>query len=406
MRMRTRRLFLATGSVFAVLLIVALLMGSAGLCAEPKTLTIGCIGALTGFAAPGETPMVQGSQVMEDWINENGGVTIKGEKYKIKLIVEDHKSSAEGAAAASTKLVHDTKVKFIIGGIMPFTNIAIHSVTEPAKVLHATIYNVATPAEYGPKTPYTFVTMNGTIEGIYTMLDYVKQAHPEVKTIAVTHPDDGAIPFILPRITQIAKEKGITVAGGDIIGFALDTVDFTPIAKKVLARNPDGICMINGWASMVSGILKVARQSGYTKPIWMTNYQPAADALTVAGKEAAEGFLFQGLLANDPKNTPMVAEVAKRIKARFNSDVVYYSSLGVDNLWFLVQAIEAAQSLDPTEVRDKWEKMSSMKSVWGTGHIGGLKTYGIKHTMSHPIPVMSYVNGEPKTMKWMDITAP
>ncbi len=406
--MKMKGIFLTMGSLVMVFFLGLMFFPSAGFSAEKapaKTLTIGCLGALTGFAAQGETPMVQGSQVMEDLINEKGGITIKGEKYKIKLIIEDHKSTAEGAAAATTKLVHDHKVKFIIGGIMPFTNIAISSVTEPAKVLHVRIYNTGSRAEYGQKTPYTFITMNGTIEGMYTMLNYVKEAHPEVKTIAVTIPDDGSIPDLQAWVVKIAKERGMTVVG-DAIGWAIDTVDFTPIAKKAIARNADGICMINGWASMIGGILKVARQSGYTKPIFMTNYQPAKDAITVAGKEASEGFLFQGLLATDPKNPPMVAEVQKRIKARFNSDIVYYSSLGVDNLWMLVQAIEAAQSLDPTAVRDKWEKMATMKSVWGTAHLGGQKTYGIKHTMSHPIPVMTYVNGEPKTMKWIDITAP
>ncbi|MBI5601899.1 MAG: ABC transporter substrate-binding protein [Deltaproteobacteria bacterium] len=410
--MRAKRSLLSVGSAGAVLLIVLLLFSSIGLSAEktqqekghPKILNIGCIGALTGFAAPGEMPMVQGSQVAEDWINEKGGITIKGEKYRVKLVTEDHKSTAEGAASAATKLVHDQKVKFIIGGVMPFTNIAIRSVTEPAKVLNAGIYNVGTPDEYGLKTPYTFVTMNGTIEGMYTMLDYISQAHREVKKIAVLIPEDGSIPHLQPRIVQIAKDRGMIVA--DVIGWALDTVDFTPIAKKALARNPDGICMINGWPSMTGGILKVARQLGYTKPIWVTSYQPADDTLKVSGKEASTGFYLQGLLANDPKNPPLVTEIFRRLKAKFGHENIYYSSVGFDNLWMMVQAIEAAQSFDPTVVKNKWEKMSAMKSVWGAAHLGGLKTYGIKHTMSHPIPVISYVNAEPKTMKWMDIITP
>ena len=83
---------------------------------------------------------------------------------------------------------------------MPFTNIAINSVTEPNKVLNAAVWNLASPAEYGPKTPYKFVTMNGAIEGIETMLTFLADAHPEIKTIAVLHPDDGSVRFIQPHL--------------------------------------------------------------------------------------------------------------------------------------------------------------------------------------------------------------
>ncbi|MGB6065483.1 MAG: ABC transporter substrate-binding protein [Desulfomonilaceae bacterium] len=405
--MRTKGFFWTMGSITMISLFVLLVFSSAGFSAD-KTIKIGCITALTGFAAPGEGPMGVGSQLAADWINDNGGITIKSEKYRVKLITEDHKSTAEGAAGAANKLVYDDKVKFIIGGMMPFTNIAIGGVTEPARVLHAAIGNCSgIPDEYGPKTPYTFVTMNGALEGIRTMLDYIKETHPTTKKIAVTQPDDGSIPIMQPRIAQIAKEHGMTVSG-NVIGFALDTVDFTPIAKKLLARKADAIVIVNGWPSMVGGVLKIARQSGFASlPVCNINYPQAGDIFKIAGSENSANVYFHSLLPNDPKNPPIVGEVLRRLKAKSGNDEnLCYAAHGFDNLWMVVQAIEAAQSLDPTVVRDKWEKMDTMKSVWGTAHRGGLKTYGIKHTMTHPIPVVSYVNGEPKTMKWMDIIAP
>ena len=107
--------------------------------AAPKTLTIGCIAGLTGFSAGGERGVEQGSRLAADYVNSKGGITIKGQKYLINLVSEDHRSTTEGAAAAATKLVFDEKVKFIAGGVMPFTNVAINSVTEPEKVLHAAV---------------------------------------------------------------------------------------------------------------------------------------------------------------------------------------------------------------------------------------------------------------------------
>lgn len=409
--MKARKKGLPIGCVLIVFSFT-LIFSSMGFCAEDvqqsnngsKTLKIGCVAGMSGFSAGPERTIEQGSRLAQDWINKNGGITIKGRKYLIELVTEDHKSSLEGAAAAATKLVYDHQVKFIAGGVMPFTNIAIHSVTEPAKVLHATIYNCAVRDEYGPRTPYTFVTMNGSIEGIDSMLRYISEAHPEIKTIAATLTDD-SIRGLQPRLDKIAESLDIKVLG-DIIGYAPDTIDYTPVVKKLIARKPDAICLVNGWPAMTGAILKVARQCGYTKRIFMTNYQPPQDMVNVSGKEASNGFLQHGILPDDPHNQPVVREVYDMLQSKYGHTNLYYTCLGFDNLWMLVQAIEAAQSLDATVVRDTWEKMDSMKSVWGKAVLGGLETYGINHTMTHPIPVLELTDGNAVTRKWMEVTAP
>lgn len=406
--MRIRKLLSSMCRVLMVLFIALAFLPAAGFCAEeaaPKTLTIGCIAGLTGFSAGGERGVEQGSRLAVDYVNGKGGITIKGQKYLVNLVVEDHKSTTEGAAAAATKLVFDAKVKFIAGGVMPFTNVAINSVTEPAKVLHAAVWNIGTPTEYGPKTPYEFVTMNGAIEGIETMLTYLSQAHPEIKTIAVLHPDDGSVSSIKPHLIRIAKEHGIKLAG-EIIPFANDTVDFTTVTKKALSRNPDSIGITAGWPSMTAAVLKIARHAGYKKPVWCSTYQSAEEALKVAGKDVSDLFYQHGILADDPQNAPIVKDLLRMSRAKYGEQPIYYTALGFDNVWMLLQAIEAAQSTDPTEVRNKWEKTGTMKSVWGgVAHIGGMKTYGIGHTMTHPIPIIGLMNGSVKVMKWIDITA-
>ncbi len=406
--MRGKRLLVTMGSICAVLFLAVMVLPGTGLSAGPeKSVTIGYIAALSGFAAQGETAMENGAKVAGDWINDNGGITIKGEKYRVNVVSEDHKSNSDGAMAAASKLVHDQKVKFIGGAIMPFTNIAIGSVTEPAKVLHASSYNVGTPDEYGPKTPYTFVAHNGTVEGINTLLDFIAKAHPEVKKIAFIEADDGAIPHIQPRVVQAAKRNGIVLVG-DIIGFSMDTVDFTPIAKKAMARNPDAIAMINGWSSMIGGVVRTARQSGFTKPMFNTNPQPAEDIPTAAGKENLNNYYLQSWYVGDPKNKelPVAMEMHRRVKAKYGHELIYSSAIGFDTIWMIAQAIEAAQSFDPTAVKNKWEKMSTMKSVYGPARLGGLKTYGINHSMTHPQSIITYVNGAPKILKWMDVTVP
>jgi hypothetical protein len=71
-----------------------------------------------------------------------------------------------------------------------------------------------------------------------------------------------------------------------------------------------------------------------------------------------------------------------------------------------VQAIEAAQSLDPTVVKDTWEKMKSIETPYGTGKMGGLNTYGINHSVSAPMPLVSLKDGEVVWVKWQAVPLP
>ena len=62
--------------------------------AKPKALRIGFLTGLTGFASDSERVHLQGAELARDMINEKGGVTIKGEKYLVELVPEDHKCTA------------------------------------------------------------------------------------------------------------------------------------------------------------------------------------------------------------------------------------------------------------------------------------------------------------------------
>ncbi len=401
---RKRSLAIRMGIV-SFLLLAYLFVMPQGAQAKPKTLRIGFIAGMSGFASDAGKIFEQGAQLAREWINEKGGITINGEKYLIELVVEDHKCTAQGAVAAATKLVYDQKLKFIAGTIMPFIVASAGTVTEPAKVLRSVLYNCATPSEYGPDTPYTFVVENATVEGSISTLNYLVKAYPNVKTMTVLIPDDGAIPFLGPIVTQLAKERGIEVKG-DIIGWPLDTVDFTSIAHKAVGRKADAICSVNGWPAMQGGILKAARQSGYTKPIFITNYSPCYDILAVAGKEASTDFWSNGVTIGAPGNPAMLDEFARKMEAKHKHKSFYFAAMGFDGVWVLVQAIEAAQSLDPEVVKTKWEKMEQMNTLFGPGKLGGLKTYGIKHTVSHPAPIQGLVNGEVKHLSWEKVSIP
>ena len=83
--------------------------------AEPKELKIGVILCMTGWFSAAGLLEEKECLAVTDLINEGGGITVGGQRYKIVPVFEDNKSSHEGTVAATNKLIYDRGVKFIVG---------------------------------------------------------------------------------------------------------------------------------------------------------------------------------------------------------------------------------------------------------------------------------------------------
>lgn len=384
----------------AAICLISVFVAQPGMAAEQKTLKIGGLFCLTGFGSSAETYIAEGAKLAEEWINEKGGLTIKGEKYKVELVMEDMKGTADGAVAAATKLAFDHKVKIVIGTVVPFMVQAAGSVLEPAKVLRAVLYNCGMPSEYGPQTPYMFLTYDSTIEGMRAALDYLKEAYPKVKSVAYIIPDDGSVPYLDKMFREKATSIGYQIA--TVEKWAMTTQDFSPIITKVLASKPEAIAFANGWPQATGSMLKIIREMGFKGPVFGCNYDDAYQIREIAGKEASTDFFIHQIDLDSPDMTPMIKEIAKRAKAKHGK--AYGMHIwGFNPLYELKQVIEAAQSVDPTAIKDTWEKMKTVDTVYGQGKMGGLKTYGINHTVCAPCPIVSLMNSEVKWVKWVDV---
>lgn len=101
-----------------------------------------------------------------------------------------------------------------------------------------------------------------------------------------------------------------------------------------------------------------------------------------------------------PDVPPMMRELEKRWNDKIKTKFMFESFQGWDALWSLTQAIEAAQSFEPTKVKSAWENIKSVETCYGTGHMGGLKTYGINHLVVRRQPISALENGNVKLIKW------
>jgi len=338
-----------------------------------------------------------------DMLNEKGGITIKDQKYTIELIAEDCKSTVDGVVAAANKLVYDHKVKFIAGPAAFFAS-AAKEVCEPEKILRAISFTTNSPGELGKDTPYTFLCHNASVEHCIVGVTAMKKVFPKVKTVDLVNADDGAIPYLDPIFRKILQENGITVVG-KIIGYPNEMVDFSPVAAKLSVSKADAVFFGNGLPEHAGKTLKGLRELGSKKPLIFMSSGLAEDVKRIAGEAASTDFIIVGPMLEAPDTPPLMAEIQKRLLATYGKERSIHLQI-FNSIWALAKAVEAAQNLDTTAVRDAWEELDTIETPYGTGIMGGLKTYGIRHALSHPEPYQILDKGQAKFGDWVEVRVP
>ncbi len=394
-----KRRFLRSGiSVTLMLLFVGIVFISAlstDLNAAPpsKKLTIGMIACLTGFFSPNDVPGAHEAQMTAEMINERGGITVKGDKYEVEVVIEDAKSTLDGVTAAANRLVYDKGLKLILGPA-GFYSAASSPVTTPNKVLNIISFSTCQPGELDKTTPYTFQAYDGTAASFIAGVNYVKKNYPKIKKVAIVTADDGSPPYLTPVMKNGLEAAGMRMAGDPVL-FPNETQDFSPIAAKLNAfKDADAIGVGLGLPNHVGAIVKGLRELGNKKLLFMGVVCPFTVVAKIAGTEAAANVLISSVTPNDPGNPSLMNEISKRLVAKYGeSTPVYLQS--ANSLWVLKQVIEAAKSIEPDAIKAKWESMDKVETFFGTGIVCGDLTHGIKHhVVTHPLPFQTLKGGK------------
>jgi branched-chain amino acid transport system substrate-binding protein len=370
--------------------------------APEKTIKIGALLATTDWwAAAYDLSILAMTEISVDMINEEGGVTVNGEKYKIELVVGDTQSTFDGVASAANKLVYDEGVKFIVGPTGFFVPPA-SPVTNPAGVMMFIGWHLCVPAECDASTPWNFAHSHGSLTKDIAAIKSIRRDFPEAKNIAIATPDDGAIPYLMPPVEALLAENGFTVVG-EIIPYPNEMEDFSPIVAKIQAiEGADAIFVERAIPPSLGSIVKLLRDGGNHLPIFTGSPIAMAEIATIAGATSTEGVRGMIETLNDPDMPPLMTEMASRVTAQHGTDypLSYQCATGV---YLFKTLIEAAQSLDPVEVKAKFESMDTVDTIYGVGVIGGEETFGIKHVVANPVPVQKWENGKAVPGGWIDI---
>jgi branched-chain amino acid transport system substrate-binding protein len=382
-------------SCFAGLLaVVFVLLGGYTPAAAESTLKIGAIWSLSGPGSQLQVIMRDAAVLAAEWINREGGLKVGAETYKIELIVEDNKSSAEGSVSAATKLVLRDKLKFLTGMIVPFQIEAAQTITEPNGV----ILSVGKHSVLFPKNPYTFSSTQGFTVPIPGLYEFLVKKYPGVKTLGFIAADEPGALSVLKVARAEAEKHGLKIMEPNLAQFG--TKDYYPTWSKVLKDKSDAMDIGVNFVESIATIVRHGRELGYKGPIVTVTTGGATDMVNLIGKEWTMDLIAPVFDLDNPSTPPMVKEIVTLWEGRFKEPFHISALLGWSSVWCLAQAIVNSQSLDPLQVAKAWGSMKTIETPWGTGTMGGAKTFGINHMVIPPTSISLLNAGKVELTEW------
>ena len=386
------------GLVFTVVSVFLLAPSEAA--QQTKTIKIGVLAAQSGWFSAIEALDLQDLGNMAKMINEKGGVTIKGQRHDVEMVIEDIKSTFDGCTAAANRLVFDKKVKFVLGP-GGFFGPAAAPVLNPNHVMYVLSYATTQPGALGADYPYGFLGNDASVGYAIVAMKALKNEFPNAKKIAVIMPDDGSAPYLVPALKRVHAQYGVTMVG-DVILYPNEMQDFSPIAAKLDAmKDVDAIEHAMGIPNQVGNIIKSLRELGNMTPYLGPPGVNGTDVATIAGAANATNMTCTATTPLDPSNPPLLNEL---LRMRTDDPKTRFMANLPNLLYILTNMMKAADSLDPDVVKTKWESSEYVDTLNGKGYIGGDLTYGIKHhAVGYPFPYQRVQDGKVIASHWVEV---
>jgi branched-chain amino acid transport system substrate-binding protein len=324
------------------------------------TYKVGALLSVTGPAAWLGTPERNTVRMIEEEINEAGGIN----GHPLEVIVEDTVGDATKTVTAAKKLISKDEVLAIVGPSRSGTTMAVIPIVEEAEI--PLISCAAAEAIVVPVKRWVFKTPQKDSDAAIRIYEYMKEQG--ISKIAIITGTTGFGDQGRQQLKKLAPDFDITIVVDETYGPA-DT-DMTAQLTKVKASEAEALV---NW-SIVAGQVIVAknmRQLGMEIPLFQSHGFGNVKYAQTAG-EAGEGIIFpcgrllavDSLLEGHPQKE-VLTRYKEEYEAKYNEDVSTFGGHAWDALYLVIEALEEVGP-DRGKIRDYIE---NKKGFVGTGGV-------------------------------------
>ncbi|HYE63414.1 MAG TPA: ABC transporter substrate-binding protein [Phycisphaerales bacterium] len=319
---------------------------------------IGHFGSLTGSEATFGQSTDNGIKLAIEEVNAAGGVDIGGTKRKVRLVSEDTEGKPEKAGPVVTKLITKDEVVAVLGEVASSVSLAGAPICQQYGV------PMITPSSTNPD-----VTKKGDMIFRVCFIDpfqglaCAKFARNDLKANKVAVLFDQASAYSVGLKDEFAK--AFKAAGGEVVSeqaYTKGASDFNAQLARIRESSPD-VIFVPGYYTDVANVAIQARKLGMTMPLLGGDGWDSENLAKNAG-QAIEGSFYSNHYAPD-QPTPEIQEFVTKYKSKFGGTPDGLAALGYDAARLLFQAMDQADSVDGSKLRDAIASTKGFKGVTG-----------------------------------------
>jgi branched-chain amino acid transport system substrate-binding protein len=335
----------------AALAAAALLAASAGAHAQDVIKIGAAISQSGNFAREGEN-LRDGYILWTEKANAAGGIKIGDKAYKLELVFYDDESQAQTSARLTEKLITEDKVQFLLGPYSSGIANATAAISERYKML--TVAPMATANSlYARGYQYIFTPSALANTGLFPVLTVAAAQQPKPETVAIVGPDD-----LFPNVTADGTKERAAALGFKVVytaKYPKGAPDLSSVVTNLKANNPDIVLCTGYTQDSVLLIKTMAELQVKPKLLGIAVAVGVPDFLTALGP-TADGVMgvdyWVPTLTYGDHMFKDSAQFEADFEQRFKRPPSYHAAAGAGGGLALQAAIEQAQSLDATKVRD------------------------------------------------------
>lgn len=302
---------------------------------------IGVIAPLTGEAESFGKSMKNGILLLQDSINENGGIN----RQKIEFIFEDDKLSAKEGVNAFNKLVNVDKVQAIIGSAASSISLALLPKANENKIVMISSISTADDLK-GKAADYFFRVVPPNYKQGLTAVKYIVE-DLKIDKIAVLYANDDYGISFANSIDNNLKTMQISLIYKN--SYNSGTTDFKNLLLQVKKTNPQ-VVVLAGIIPETAIIQRQAKELNLNCVFISGDGSYSPDLFRIGGSAVEGSFYTTMTLPDDTVAT--FAHFVKSYVSKFNEKPDMWAAYSYDAALALITAIKESKEYNGTLIKN------------------------------------------------------
>lgn len=323
--------------------------------AQEQVIKIGHSGPLSGPNTFAGRDNDNGVRLAAEELNARK-IKVGGKTLKFEVQSEDDQCDARAGVAVAQKLV-DAGVRYVMGPYCSGVAIPASRVYDSGGALVSTVGTNPKVTQGGYKKVFRIIASDSQIGG--NMAAYAGAAM-KAKTVGVIDDRTAFGQGVADEFAKEAQKLGLQIVGRE---FTNDkATDFMAILTSLKAKQPDAI-FYGGYAPQAAPMARQMKQLGITAKL-LGGDTLCSPEMGKLAPDAVNDFVYcayAGMLADGNETLKAFQE---RFNKRFGQNPDVYGPAYYDQVMFIGQAMEKADSTDPDKVA-QWMRQNPYKGVLG-----------------------------------------